>query len=225
MEGELPVPGPLTYVYIDGFNLYYGCFKDRNRPHLARYRWLDLERFCDLLFAKNNVVKINYYTADVSSRPPDNRQGDRQRVYLTALSQSPRVRIVKGHFLGPKVVRMPLCDESGVFQGKTVTVLKTEEKGSDVNLAVDLLHDGVRNDYECAIVVSNDSDLLSPIRIVRSEYGKKVGVASPHTRPSRQMSQNADFRIRVTETALAASQLPESLAVGNSVISRPAEWR
>ena len=178
-----------------------------------------------MLFPKNDVVKIKYYTADVSSRPPDNRQGDRQKAYLTALSQLPKVEIIKGHFLGPKVVRMPLCDENGLYQGRTVTVLKTEEKGSDVNLAVDLLHDCVQDRYECAIVVSNDSDILSPIRIVRRDYGKKIGLASPHTRPSLQLSQNVDFRIRVTETALSASQLPETIAFGNRQISRPTEWR
>ncbi|MCX6343885.1 MAG: NYN domain-containing protein [Armatimonadetes bacterium] len=216
---------PLTYVYIDGFNLYYGCFKDRNRPGLARYKWLDLEKFCDFLFPKNDVVKIKYYTADVSSRPPDNRQGDRQKAYLNALSRLPRVEIVKGHFLGPKVVRMPLCDDNGRYQGKTITVLKTEEKGSDVNLAVDLLHDGVQNLYECAIVVSNDSDLLSPIRIVRREYGKKIGLASPHTKASIQLSQNVDFHLRVTEKALSLSQLPDHINIGATVISKPDNWR
>lgn len=215
----------ITYVYIDGFNLYYGCFKDKNRSQLARYKWLDLEKFCDLLFPKNEIVKIKYYTADVSSRPPDNRQGDRQKAYLTVLSQLPRVEIIKGHFLGPKVVRMPLCDDNGCYQGRTVPVLKTEEKGSDVNLAVDLLYDCVQARYECAIVVSNDSDLISPIKIVREDYNKKIGLANPHTRPSIQLTQNADFRIRITENILSASQLPLNVNIGNSIISKPVEWR
>lgn len=41
------------------------------------------------------------------------------------------------------------------------------EKSSDVNLATHLLHDAYCNDYELAIVISNDSDLVEPIRIVR----------------------------------------------------------
>lgn len=39
------------------------------------------------------------------------------------------------------------------------------------------------------------------------------------------MSQNADFRVRVTETVLSASQLPESMVIGSTVITRPAERR
>ena len=216
-------PQPKTYVYIDGFNPYYGCFRNRQRPTWARYKWLDLEAFCDRLLPKNDVVAIKYYTADVTSRPPDN-QGDRQKAYLTALSQLGRLTIIKGHFLGPKVVRMPECDSHGNYLGRTVSVLKTEEKGSDVNLAVDLLHDCVRGLYECAVVISNDSDLIRPIKIVRSEYGKIVGWVNPQTNPSVELAKNTDFRIRLTESLLQECQFPETVQVGQSNISRPSTW-
>ena len=113
------------------------------------------------------------------NQPPDNQQSDRQRAYFAALSTLPRVQIVKGHFLGPRVVRMPECDAQGNFLGRTVTVLKTEEKGSDVNLAVDLLHDAMKDRYRFAVVISNDSDLVTPIRLVRAEFGKTVGLVNP----------------------------------------------
>ena len=34
-------------------------------------------------------------------------------------------------------------------------------------------------DYEAAVVVSNDSDLAEPIRLVRQKFGKKVLVMHP----------------------------------------------
>jgi hypothetical protein len=43
-------------------------------------------------------------------------------------------------------------------------VYHTEEKGSDVNLATRLILDGLDGLWEEAIVISNDSDLESPIR-------------------------------------------------------------
>jgi len=61
------------------------------------------------------------------------------------------------------------------------------EKGSDVNLATHLLHDAHRGRFEVAVIVSNDSDLLEPIKIVREGLGKKVGVLNPHKRPSRAL--------------------------------------
>ena len=41
-----------------------------------------------------------------------------------------------------------------------------EEKGSDVNLATYLVADGFRDLYDTAVVVSNDSDLAEPLKLV-----------------------------------------------------------
>jgi hypothetical protein len=53
-----------------------------------------------------------------------------------------------------------------------VSIIEEEEKGSDVNLASYLLVDGFAGEYDIAIVVSNDSDLAEPIRLVRSILGR-----------------------------------------------------
>jgi len=47
---------------------------------------------------------------------------------------------------------------------KTALVWKTEEKGSDVNIATYLLLDGHDGLYDEAIVISGDSDLVEPVR-------------------------------------------------------------
>jgi|PersoiStandDraft_1058852.scaffolds.fasta_scaffold141252_2 uncharacterized LabA/DUF88 family protein len=60
-----------------------------------------------------------------------------------------------------------------------VRVLRSEEKGTDVNLAAHLVHDAHRNRFEAAAVISNDSDLKEAVRIVRREVGKVVGVFTP----------------------------------------------
>jgi len=53
-------------------------------------------------------------------------------------------------------------------------VLKTEEKGSDVNLAVHMVNDAWKNLYDCAVICSNDGDLSEAVRIVRRELHKTV---------------------------------------------------
>jgi len=58
---------------------------------------------------------------------------------------------------------MPLVPVAGQRQ-QYARVIKTEEKGSDVNLATHLLHDAHRGWFEAAVIVSNDSDLLEPIK-------------------------------------------------------------
>jgi len=56
-----------------------------------------------------------------------------------------------------------------------VQVIKTEEKGSDVNLATYLLLDAFAANCELRVVVSNDSDLKEPIRVMCHEMGRQVG--------------------------------------------------
>ena len=67
-------------------------------------------------------------------------------------------------------------------------VLRTEEKGSDVNLATYLLLDAFDNDYDTAIVVSNDSDFIHPIEVVRRRFGKTS--RNPEPTAARDVSQD-----------------------------------
>ena len=46
---------------------------------------------------------------------------------------------------------------------------KTEEKGSDVNLASHLLRDAFSKKFEVAVLITNDSDLAEPVWIVAHE--------------------------------------------------------
>ena len=115
-----------TNVYVDGFNLYYGCLKD------SPYRWLDLARLCSLLLPSHEINRIRYFTAPLNIRPDNPYQRQRQQTYLRALQTIPNLTIHYGHFL-TNVVRMPLAQPSPAGP-QTALVLKTEEKGTDVNL-------------------------------------------------------------------------------------------
>ena len=50
-----------TWIYVDGFNLYYGAVK--NTP----YRWLNVANLASLLLPSSHTVdKVKYFTAHVS---------------------------------------------------------------------------------------------------------------------------------------------------------------
>jgi hypothetical protein len=61
-----------TYIYVDGFNLYYGAVKG------ASYKWLNIFDLCRRLLRKNSILKIKYFTARVTARPGDPSQPSRQ---------------------------------------------------------------------------------------------------------------------------------------------------
>jgi uncharacterized LabA/DUF88 family protein len=185
-----------TNVYVDGFNLYYGCVKDT--PH----RWLDLAALCKRLLPNNTINRIRYFTALVTPRPSDPQQRMRQEIYLRALRTIPNLTLYTSRFLASKVW-MKRADGLGY-----VEVLKSEEKGSDVNLASSLLIDCYRSDCDIAVVVSNDSDLVFPMEHVKRYLGKIIGVVNPHKRPSRELFALANFFKSIRRSALAESQFP-----------------
>lgn len=224
-----------THVYIDGFNFYYGLLK--SRPN----KWLDLERFCDQLLPKNTVRKIYYFTARVDARPNDPGQPTRQLAYLQALATLQRVEVHLGTFTTQVVSQViveadpatgrPLrsagtpvlrTDPSGA-PVKTY-ILKSEEKGSDVNLASHLLRDAYLGACKCAVVISNDSDLLTPIRMAKADCGHVVGLAPPRPRGSAELKALADFKVDPRVHLLASSQFPDPVMSPNGPIHKPANW-
>ena len=177
---------------------------------------------CRLLFPKNQINQIKYFTALVSARSSDPNQPMRQQIYLRALNTLPNLSIIYGHYLSHEI-QMPLAGCPPGEQ-KYANVIKTEEKGSDVNLAAHLIHDAHLNQFEVAIVVSNDSDLLAPIQILRNELKKKVGVVIPHPHPSYILMKNADFIQRLRPGLLKASQFPEVLVDQKGQFHKPPSW-
>lgn len=156
-----------TCVYVDGFNVYFAI---RYTP----YRWLDLGRLASVLVPNAEIRAIRYFTARIEARG-DPTQPARQDIYLRALSTIPNLTIHYGQFLSNQI-RMGLV-KPPLIGPQTALVWKTEEKGSDVNLAAYLLADGFKARYEQAVVVSNDTDLLRPIEMVRDDLRRQVIVA------------------------------------------------
>lgn len=206
-----------TIVYIDGFNLYYGQLK--GTPH----KWLDpVKLFQQVLGAQNNIVEIKYFTARVKPTPTDPQVHIRQDAYFRAIQAAcPLVTLHFGHFLRHKV-RM----ENASRPPATWEVWKTEEKGSDVNLALHVLNDAWQDAYECAVVVSNDSDLCESLRLVKRHHpAKTLGLitpGAPQRQTSRQLVAHADFQRPIRGWALAASQLPSPIP--GTTITKPATW-
>jgi uncharacterized LabA/DUF88 family protein len=158
-----------TNVYVDGFNLYYGSL--RGKP----CKWLDLAALCRNVLAKHHVVnRIRYFTALTKPTPRDPDQHVRQQAYIRALRTIPNLTVHLGSFQS-NVSKRPLASGGGL-----VEIIDAKEKGSDVYLASYLLLDGFNKDYEAAVVVSNDSDLTEPIRLVRHELKLVVGILNPH---------------------------------------------
>ena len=203
-----------TYVYVDGFNFYYRVVKG------TKYKWLDLSALCRFLLRQHRILKIKYFTAHVSARPNDPGIPARQQLYVRALRTVPNLEIILGQFV-QHPVQLPVVGTNPV---RFATVLRTDEKGSDVNLASALLVDCYRSDCDIAVVVSNDSDLAFPMEHVKRHLGKIIGVVNPHKRPSRDLLALANFFKSIRRSALAESQFPIKLTDGSGEFHKPPTW-
>lgn len=224
-----------TYIYIDGFNLFHRGLKNTS------YKWLDLKALFRRLLDndKHEIVGIKYFTAIVSGKF-DPQKPIRQQAYLRALQHSiPEISIHYGQFMSHNVwapfskerqakhwkdkkeVLIPL--NKIVPKNSAAEIIKTEEKGSDVNLAVHLLNDAWLKKYDCAIVLSNDSDLKEAITLVKEHHKKLIGlVLPPNCFPSKELMEAAHFVKQIRNSSLAASQLPDAITGTN--IHKPEGW-
>ena len=205
-----------TWIYVDGLNLYYGCLKGTS------CRRLNPRQLCTLLLPRHRIDRVKYFTARVFALPTNPDAPTRQDTYLRALRTLPALEIFFGHFLS-HTVTMPLAQPVPGLPA-LVRVIRTDEKGSDVNLASHLLHDGHLDRYEASVVVSGDSDLFTPVRLVMEDLKKPVGVINPQKRTCWVLAKQASFYRHIRPGVLAASQLPPTITDAHGTFHKPASW-
>ncbi len=94
------------------------------------------------------------------------------------------------------------------------------EKGSDVNLAAHLLNDARNRVFEVAAVISNDTDLVTPIDMVKGQ-GKKMYILCPTHKVASEL-RNAASNVRyIRDRHLSRAQFRDPLT---DTISKPQGW-
>ncbi len=190
-----------TNVYIDGFNLYYGALKG------TAYKWLDIRRLAEGLFPHDDVNDVYYFTARLRTLGGNGRRRQRQDFYLRAVSAIPSVQAVYG-----------------TYQRRGNS---WEEKKTDVNIATAMIFDAFYGNFTHAVVVSNDSDLVTPIQRIRDEPGLRVTVVNPVLVQSthRELRGAATDVLEIETKHLRANQLPPKIQdASGRWISKPPSW-
>lgn len=213
-----------TIVYVDGFNLYHRALQNRRE-----FRWLNLKALADTVLSEANIVTaVRYYTARVSAKI-DPEAPRKQQLYLDALATVPEISIHFGNFLvTEKYSRLPEPrNGKATFKPwpEVVLVQKIEEKGSDVNLAAHLLRDAYTGQFDVAAVITNDTDLVEPIRIVVKELNRPVGILTPVSKPAGSLAAVCSFVRHIRDDHLERSLFPDELTTTHGkVIRKPDDW-
>jgi len=100
----------------------------------------------------------------------------------------------------------------------------SKEKGSDVNLGVHLVRDAFRGAFDLAAVLTNDTDLVEPVRIVTQELGLPVTLLSPTGEPAASLTGVATS-VRHVRPYVGPCQMPDQVTLPNGRIRRkPVGW-
>ncbi|WP_339145164.1 NYN domain-containing protein [Pseudoalteromonas galatheae] len=236
-----------TRIYIDGYNLYFGCLKG------TPYKWLNLVSLSERLLKRSGErdsildekIGVKFFTAEISGKAASDKNSlNDQRSYHLALHihSAPRLEIIKGSYSTdqtnfPCVEKDDEGNEKQPRDSQRIKVWKLEEKQSDVNVAIEAVYDTImETDLEQVVFVTNDTDIVPALSKIR-EYNKlqvrdevKIGLIVPiksnddSRRANKSLSVLADWTIHhITDKELAASQLPCRLLAKNSAF-KPSGW-
>ena len=188
-------------------------------------KWLNPLAMVEKLVPHMEISLLRYFSALTIRTSSDPDAPARQAVYLRALRTVPKLEIHEG--------RMAVRTKTGTVLPKTTppqieTIEVFEEKRTDVNIASYLLLDAFEDRYDTAIVVSNDSDLTTPIEMVKVTLHKQVIAVNPDAaeKQSRELRIAATRSLRtINPTVLRDCQFPDEVTDAQGTIRRHRSYR
>jgi uncharacterized LabA/DUF88 family protein len=200
-------------VYVDGFNLYFGL----KEAGFKRYYWLDVAELARNLLKPGQALEaVHYFSARIRSNGRNTQDRERQNTYLEAL-ETQDVQCQYGHYIEKKR-QCRKCQ---------ATWQDYEEKMTDVNIAIQLLEDAMDDRFDMALLITGDSDLVTPIQRIRQRASeKRIIVAFPPKRSSNELKRCANGFLNIGEDKLRASQLPSIIKKPDGFeLIRPSRWK
>lgn len=213
-----------TMAYVDGFSVYYACFKGPTKAGHAHLKWLDYRALFEALLPDDAVVGVRVFTAIAPNPADDPDQAMRHDAYRRALLATPGVEVHLGRFQKTKREASLVRPPDGVPPVQTVFVY--QEKKSDVSLASHLLMDAVDDHFDQAVLFTNDSDFATPIQMVTGRLGRRVVILSPDVTISKDLAKVASASRVLDRGLLFKCQLPDPVIDADGrLIRMPDRWR
>lgn len=200
--------------FVDGFNLYHAI----DELQVPSLKWLDLRALLKTFVDPSkgeSLGEVYYYSALAW----DQAKANRHRVYIKALELR-GVSPVLGSFAKAEKVCRATCRERYNFPS---------EKKTDVNLALGIALGAHRDEYDRAIVVTNDSDVI-PALVEARACNKQIRILTPPGRRAHGeiiTAAGSNFSVLTTDQ-LHKARLPDPVPAqqkGKTPAKCPAEWR
>ena len=227
-----------TKVYIDGFNLYYGCLRG------TTYKWLDVFKLFNDYVIPSSLseptsldVFVKYFTAQIIDKAAKSSSSVQDQIaYHRALHfsyEQDRLEIIKGYYSLTKnsAYQVDRNDPKKAPKDcERVEIWKLEEKQTDVNIAIESLFDVMTDpDLQQIVFVTNDTDIAPVMKKIQALKKVRIGLVIPTSlqarNPNNDLAQYADWvRDCIQEYELAAAQLPRLIKGERTPAAKPISW-
>lgn len=200
--------------YIDGFNVYHSIVESA-----PTCKWVDYWRLANSYLLPGETLKeVRYYTAVVDWDPG---KANRHGKFIKVLRDT-GVKVIEGRF---KEVDRHLVHSCNSLKVKA-TYKSHEEKHTDVNIGVDLACHALLDEYDIALLVTGDTDLIPAVDAVkRLVPHKKIHLVLPPYRKAKGLMRFADQCFRLRERTFASSQLASPYTCQDgSIVHKPSTW-
>ena len=217
-------------VYIDGFNVFHAIKKAFGK----KYFWLNYKQLArEYLQHWEILEQVYYFSAFFYS---DAEGVKRHKEYVRAL-QKKGIKIILGNYQERDAKfdkkRNPInsvsywkdtqTEKSEIQKLPVPDILaynKFEEKRTDVNMAIQIVIDGLLDKYDKAIIITGDSDIAPAIEAVKRLKGKEFVSVVPIWWKGRTISHVCWSKIEMKESHLSNAQFPEIMGT----IEKPEWW-
>jgi len=215
---------PRTIFYIDAFNVYFGLLR---QGKLKRCKWVNIQEYLELLRWQDDIQKINFFISRVKGK-----NAEKQEQYIQALRTCPKVEQIFGYM----VTRPTYVKLANIFSKPHFQYKRSQEKRTDVNIAVKMMDDAIYNRCDNMVLISADSDLVPTVRWVRDYFdsqdaNKKIIVYVPVGKGSERWESSYGIRqfahkSRVLPTDLLEyTQFPDEIKLESGrTINKPEDW-
>lgn len=199
--------------FVDGFNLYYSLQKSQNNQY-HKYKWLNLRALLERYIHKQEeeLKDIYYFTA----LHKNEQRRKRHLTYIKAL-RNEGVEDVRG-YLRYDSIDCPKCKQTFTYP---------IEKQTDANIISRALSMAMYDDFDIALIVSADSDLVPMVKAAKVlKPDKQFRVIIPIHQKAKELTQACGERRKIREEHLANSQLAETITLPDgTILTRPDNWK
>jgi uncharacterized LabA/DUF88 family protein len=201
-------------AFVDGFNLYHAI---NSSFRVDQFKWINLWTLCEqYIRPPYQLADVLYFSALAHWLP----EPKKRHLQFIKAQEHYGVRFIEGRFKN-KERRCKRCKKS---------YWAHEEKETDVNIAIHLVNSAHHDEYDMALLVSGDTDLIPAVRMVKENYPAKLfRVLVPGGKGASAaliQAANLQYALYLEQRHLRSALMPKQIISGGGsvVATRPPEY-